>query len=71
MEISFKRTFIKDIKRLSGEFKNKIEKIVFEIIPEASNINEIQGVTKIKGYKNYYRILTGNIALALNILKIK
>lgn len=63
MEVFFKPSFIKDLKKLPCETKNEVKNICYEIFPSLNNLKDIKDGYKIKsiqGFKNYYRIKLGN-----------
>ncbi len=57
MKIEYLPSFIKDLKKLKKiPIYPEIKSLVFQKIPNESNITEIRNLKKIKGYKNAYRI---------------
>jgi mRNA-degrading endonuclease RelE of RelBE toxin-antitoxin system len=48
MEVSFKKSFIKDLKNLPKNIQEKIKKLVFEEIPNKNSLSEIPNVKKLK-----------------------
>ena len=56
MEISFKKSFIKDFKNLPNNIKERVKKLVFEEIPNKANISDIPNIKRLKGHTGYYRI---------------
>ena len=62
MEVLFKRTFIKDFKKLPKNIQEKVREICLFIFPETKNFNEIRHfpVRKIQGFNIYFRIKVGN-----------
>ena len=66
MNIIFKNSFLKDIKKL----KDKNVKVSLKlIINEFKNkqLHEIKGLKKLFGYEGFYRIRIGNYRLGLKI----
>ncbi len=66
MNIIFKNSFLKDIKKL----KDKNVKVSLKlIINEFKNkqLCEIKGLKKLSGYEKYYRVKVGNYRLGLKI----
>ena len=55
----YKKTFLKDLANLPSVSRKRIEKLVFDEIPAYNNIFEDLDIKKMKGYKRYYRIRTG------------
>jgi mRNA interferase RelE/StbE len=60
MEISFKKSFIKDFKNLPNNIKERVKKLVFEEIPNKANISDIPNIKRLKGHTGYYRIRVGD-----------
>ena len=56
----YKKTFLKDLANLPPVYRERIEKLVFEAIPELDNIFGALDIKKMRGYKDYYRIRIGN-----------
>jgi len=59
MEVLFKKTFFKDLKKLPKDIKETFEELVFKEIPNIK-FSEIKNLKKIKGYDNFYRIKDGD-----------
>ncbi len=55
----YKKTFLKDLANLPPIYRERIEKIVFEEIPELNNIFGVLDIKKMRGYRDYYRIRVG------------
>ena len=60
MEISFKKSFIKDFKNLPNNVQKRVKKLIFEEIPNKNNILDIPNIKKLKGNSDYYRIRIGD-----------
>ena len=67
MEIRYKRQFLKDLAKLLLPFRERIEEIVFEIIPNESPYEILQRVSKLKGRNNYFKIRVGDYRIGLYI----
>ena len=55
----YKKTFLKDLAKIQSHYRKRIEKLVFEEIPELDNIFPVLDIKKIQGYSEYYRIRVG------------
>ena len=55
----YKKTFLKDLANLPPIYRERIEKIVFEEIPELNNIFGVLDIKKMRGYRDYYRVRAG------------
>ena len=51
--------FLKDLANLPPIYRERIEKIVFEEIPELNNIFGVLDIKKMRGYRDYYRVRVG------------
>ena len=60
MKVKLKKTFIKDLKKIPKEARERIEDFVFREVPEVESIIELKNVKKISGYISYYRVRFGN-----------
>ena len=67
----YKRTFLKDLAKLPSRYKEKIEKLVFDEIPNLENIFNFIDIKRMRGYRNYYRIRVGNYRIGCKIEKDK
>ena len=56
----FKPTFLKDLVRLPVRYRKRIEKLVFEDIPQMENPSVGIDIKKIQGREGYYRIRIGD-----------
>jgi mRNA interferase RelE/StbE len=69
MKVDFKKSFIKDLKRI----KNKsLQKSIYEIIVQvesASSLNQVKNLKKLAGYEFYYRIRVGDYRIGLKVEK--
>ena len=65
----FKKTFLKDLAELPNTHRKKIEKLVFEDIPNMKDIPDNLNIRKMQGYDSYYRIKIGNLRVGCELLK--
>jgi len=65
----YKKTFLKDLLKLPSYYREQVEKLVFEKIPNLSNVSEIPNIKKMKGYQDYYRIRIGDYRVGYKIEK--
>ena len=67
MQIEFKESFLKDLKKLKDkELKDKVKNVICDV-EKAQNVSEIKKLRKLKGYKNFYRLRVGNYRIGLQI----
>ena len=68
MKIEYLPSFIKDLKKLKKiPIYPEIKSLVFQKIPNESNITEIRNLKKIKGHKDAYRIRLGDYRIGIFI----
>ncbi|MEI5986495.1 MULTISPECIES: type II toxin-antitoxin system RelE family toxin [Sphingobacterium] len=63
MEIVFLRTFLNDIKKVSDKKMNARIKLIIIEIENASTLEDIPNVIKIKGFSTAYRLRIGGYRL--------
>lgn len=67
MNLSFERSFLKSLDKISDEaVKNKIVEVIINV-EEANSLHEINQLKKLKGFKNYYRIRLGDYRIGLEV----
>lgn len=67
MRVTYKKRFLQDLNRIPNPFKKKIQEIVFEQIPCTDNFEQINGVKKMKGYTEFYRIRFSDYRIGLSV----
>ena len=63
----YKKRFLKDLANLPLVYRERIEKLVFEEIPELDNIFGAMDIKKIRGYRDYYRTRAGNYRIGCKV----
>lgn len=67
MKVDFKKSFLKELKKLSNK---KLRDAIYECILEveaATNVSQIKGLKKLSGYDAYYRIRVGDYRIGVKI----
>lgn len=68
MIISFDKSFDKALSKINDSILlNRIEKVILQC-EKASDIQYITNLKKLVGYKNYYRIKTGDYRIGVEII---
>lgn len=68
MKIEYSHIFIKDLKKLKKlPIYLKLKAFCFEELPAYSALNRVQGLKKIQGYQDYYRIRVGDYRIGVKI----
>ena len=65
----YKKSFLKDLARLPSDYREQVEKLVFEEIPELNNVFDAPSIKKMKGYHDYYRIRIGDYRIGCKVEK--
>ena len=68
MEVEFKNSFYRDLKRIKSQsLKQRIKKAILEV-EQASTLQDVTNLSKIKGHKSsYYRIRIGDYRIGLRL----
>ena len=66
-EILYKKTFLKELKKLPKDIRVKVERLCFDILPDIKNLSDIKGLEKLIGYDNYYKVRFGDYRVGLEI----
>jgi mRNA interferase RelE/StbE len=64
---AYKKIFLKDLASLPNRYRSRIERLVFDEIPRSENIFCSFDIHKMRGFKDYYRICSGNFRIGLKI----
>ncbi|CAN5897792.1 type II toxin-antitoxin system RelE/ParE family toxin [soil metagenome] len=67
MKVLYHKKFLKDLANLPSDYRKKIEKEVFEILPMLKSWREIVKAEKLQGFKEYYKIRFGDYRLGFRI----
>jgi mRNA interferase RelE/StbE len=67
MIVDFKSSFLRDIKKIKDFDLLHLIELEIKIAEDADNINEINNIKKLSGYKNAYRIKINDYRLGLVI----
>lgn len=62
MRIEIKGSFVKDLKTVPKDFRDKIATLI-HTMEDASSLSSLTGIKKLKGYQNSYRIQIGTYRL--------
>jgi len=69
MKVDFKKSFLKDVKKLKN---NKLKSLIAECIIQvesAENISSIKNLKKLSGYDVYFRIRIGDYRIGVKVEK--
>ena len=65
MKVEFKSSFVKDLARVRDRSPKERVKRLIERLEEASTLQKISNVTKLRGADRYYRVRIGDYRLGL------
>ncbi len=67
MRIEFKASFARDLRKVRGaKLKARVREII-GLVEQASNLQAVEGIRKIKGSDRYYRIRIGDYRIGLSV----
>ena len=67
----YKKAFLKDLAKLPLPYRQQIEELVFEGIPQLDNIFATPNIKRMKGYRDYYRIRVGDYRIGCEVKETK
>ena len=67
MKTAYKKNFLKDANNLPDQIKSAILDIAFRQIPDTENIQNINNLKKLSGFKNFYRIRYSDYRIGITI----
>jgi mRNA-degrading endonuclease RelE of RelBE toxin-antitoxin system len=59
MNIEYRKRFLKELSLIPPDIRKKIEKFVFEELPEVESVSETGIIEQMKGYRYYYKARFG------------
>lgn len=69
MNVSYRKRFLKDLDKIPGPAKDRVQDIVFEQIPQATGLQDIESLKKIQGFSGYYRLRVSDYRIGMFIQK--
>jgi mRNA interferase RelE/StbE len=67
MKIYYRKRFLKELSKIPPKTRMRMEKFVFEELPEANSIVELRKVEQLKGYASYHKIRFGSYRIGLKL----
>ena len=65
MKIEYRKKFLKELSRIPADIRSRMERFVFEELPEANSIFESGKIESMKGYPYYYKARFGSYRIGL------
>jgi mRNA interferase RelE/StbE len=69
MNIEYRKRFLKELSLIPPDIRKKIEKFVFEELPEVESVSETGIIEQMKGYRYYYKARFGSYRVGLKIFQ--
>lgn len=66
-QVLYKKTFLKELKKLPKDIRIKAEHLCFDVLPEIENLADIRGLEKLVGYENFYKVRFGDYRIGIEI----
>jgi mRNA interferase RelE/StbE len=67
MTVRVHKKFLKDLSGLPEKERKRVEDIVFNSSPKCKHYTELPGITKLKGFTDFYKIRVGNYRIGISI----
>ncbi|GAB4428987.1 MAG: type II toxin-antitoxin system toxin RelE3 [Anaerolineae bacterium] len=68
MKVLFERSFEKDLRKINDATLLQNVKIIISEIKQAGDLGDIRHLSKLKGYKTFYRIRVGDYRLGVDVV---
>ena len=69
MNVRFKRRFLKELAKVPASPRKEVETFVFEKLPAAKTLSELENLEAMKGYHGFYKVRFGDWRLGLRFEK--
>jgi mRNA interferase RelE/StbE len=69
MKIEYQKRFLKDLSKIPSKNRLKIEKFVFEELPQSETIFDTGIIEQMKGYRSYYKVRFASYRIGLRFEK--
>ena len=67
MEVSFKRAFARDLRKIPQQKREKIEEFVFKVVPQAGSTDDLSPIIALSGHTGFYRKRFGDYRLGFEV----
>lgn len=67
MEVSFKRAFAKDLRKIPHQKREQIEEFIFKIAPHAESIQDLAPIVALSGHVGFYRKRFGDYRVGFEL----
>ncbi len=66
-EVFYKKTFLKELKKLPRDIRERVESLAFDILPAVEDITEVKGLEKLVGYDKSYKVRFGDYRAGIEV----
>lgn len=72
MKVGFRQSFLKDLEGVSDKRLRRRVKVAIEEVEKAESLQQINGLKKLKGGENFYRLRIGDfrVGMALEVGRV-
>ena len=71
MEVCFESSFERDLKKIRDRrLLKRVKETIYEV-KKSGNLSEIRNLSKMKGYKTFYRIRIGDYRIGIDLVRNK
>ncbi|MBF0564522.1 MAG: type II toxin-antitoxin system RelE/ParE family toxin [Nitrospirae bacterium] len=67
MDFRYRKQFLKDLAMIPLPYKKHVEELVFEILPSENFESLFSKISKMRGYKGFYKIRLGDYRIGVYI----
>ena len=67
METAYKRSFLKDLRKLPSEYRHRVEAFALEEAVAANDLEDMVGCIKITGHEGFYRKRVGDYRIGFRV----
>ncbi len=64
-QVLFKKTFLKELKKLPKDIRIKAEHLCFDILPEIESLADIKGLEKLVSHEKFYKVRFGDYRIGI------
>ncbi len=66
-KVFYKKTFLKELKNLPKNIREKAEHLCFDILPEIDALADIKGLEKLVGQEKFYKVRFGDYRIGIKV----
>ena len=66
-QVLYKKTFLKELKKLPKDIRIKAEHLCFDILPEIESLADIKGLEKLVSHEKSYKVRFGDYRIGIEV----